>query len=293
MAMAMQSTSLVGEEFVMGFRKQTVWSTWIALAFFFGKIGSGIFIFAVLLDLPLVALAGVLIENVGKGGALMVHLGRPERFWRAASRPSTSWIARTVWSMGIFTVISVIYLLLPAASPFLGFFKTIAIISAVVVAIVDGFVMNDSPAIPLWNSAMIPFLFLLYTLLSGTSIFLFLIKAGWVSANTLINFETLAITLLLLNLIGVAIYLLSILNTNAAARESLWLLIKGPYAAMFFLFVVVIGFVITLSLTLILANPGMLVVGLILLADLIGHFFIFYLILLAGVYAPVLGKLTI
>jgi len=40
MAIAVQSSSLVGEEFVMGFRKQNVWKTWIALAFFFGKIGS-------------------------------------------------------------------------------------------------------------------------------------------------------------------------------------------------------------------------------------------------------------
>lgn len=287
------STSLVGEEFVMGYRKQNVWTSWIALAFFFGKIGSGIFIFAALLNLPLVALAGILIENVGKGGALMVHLGRPERFWRAMSRPSTSWIARTVWSMGIFTVISVIYLILPVESPFLGFFKTIAIISAIVVAVVDGFVMNDSPAIPLWNTPMIPFLFLLYSLLGGTSIFLFLASGGWVSTNAYINFHTLEITLLLVNLSGVVIYLLSILNTAAAARESLWLLIKGPYATMFFVFVVSIGFILTLALTLFLANPGTLVVGLIAIADLIGHFFIFYLILLAGVYAPALGKLSI
>ncbi len=288
------SRLVLGEEFVMGFKQQSVWTKWIALAFFFGKIGSGIFILAVLLNTPLIALAGILIENIGKGGSLLVHLGRPERFWRAMTRPNTSWIARTVWAMGIFTVISIIYLLLPTGSQAWEFFRVLAIISAVVVAITDGFVMNDSPAIPLWNTAMIPFLFLLYSLLGGTSIFFFLVHGGWIKVNTLISLETLETTLIFINLIGVAIYLISVLNSTAAARESLWLLIKGPYAGMFFGFVVVTGFILTLGLTLLLgASGGIIVVGLITLADLIGHFFIFYLLLLAGVYSPVLGKLTI
>lgn len=288
------SRLVLGEEFVMGFKQQNVWTKWIALAFFFGKIGSGVFILAVLLNTPLIALAGILIENIGKGGSLLIHLGRPERFWRAMTRPNTSWIARTVWAMGAFTIISIIYLLLPAGSQAWEIFRVLAIASAVIVAITDGFVMNDSPAIPLWNTAMIPFLFLLYSMLGGTSIFLFLVHVGWADVNTLISLETLETTLIIINLIGVAIYLISVLNSTAAARESLWLLIKGPYANMFFGFVVVIGFILTLGLTLLMgASGGIIVVGLITLADLIGHFFIFYLLLLAGVYSPVLGKLTI
>jgi formate-dependent nitrite reductase membrane component NrfD len=293
--MAFQPMPLVeGNEFVMGFRKQNVWTQWIALAFFFGKIGAGIFILSVFLGTPLLALAGIVIENVGKGGALLVHLGRPERFWRAITRPSTSWIARTVWAMGIFTVIAVIYLLLPVGSPAWQFFRILALVGAVLVAISDGFVMNDSPAIPLWNTPMVPFLFLLYSLLGGTTVFVFLIHGGWVTVNSLINLETLATALILINLIGVAIYLLSVLNTTAAARESLWLLIKGPYSKMFFGLVVGIGFLFTLLLSLFVgASGGTAVVGLLTLADLIGHFFVFYLLLQVGVYSPVLGKLTI
>ncbi|MFZ5634038.1 MAG: DmsC/YnfH family molybdoenzyme membrane anchor subunit [Bacillota bacterium] len=289
-----QTVPMVGEEFVMGFRRQNVWSTWIALAFFFGKIGSGVFIFSVLFNTPLIALAGIIIENVGKSGALLIHLGRPERFWRAATRPRASWISRTVWAMGTFTAISIIYLLLPAGSPAWEFFRVLALISAVVVAITDGFIMNDSPAIPLWNTPMVPFLFLLYSLLGGTSVFFFLVHGGWVSINTFINLETLETALIIINLIGVSIYLASMVNATATARESLWLLLKGPYAGMFYGFVVAIGFILTLVLTLLLgASGGTVVVGLIALADLIGHFFVFYLLLLVGVYSPVLGKLTI
>ncbi|AGL00644.1 DmsC/YnfH family molybdoenzyme membrane anchor subunit [Desulfoscipio gibsoniae] len=293
--MTAQSVPIVeGNEFVMGFRKQTVWTQWIALAFFFGKIGAGIFILSVFLGTPLLALAGILIENIGKGGALLIHLGRPERFWRALTRPSTSWIARTVWVMGIFTAIAAIYLLLPTGSAAWEFFRILALVSAVLVAVTDGFVMNDSPAIPLWNTPMIPFLFILYSILGGTTVFFFLVHGGWVTVNSLINLETLAITLILINLIGVATYLLSVVNATAAARESLLLLIKGPYSKMFFGFVVCIGFLFTLFLSLFVgASGGTAVVGLITLADLIGHFFIFYLLLQAGVYSPVLGKLTI
>jgi len=293
--MTLQKVPMVeGNEFVMGFRKQNVWTQWIALAFFFGKIGAGIFILSVFMGTPLLALAGIIIENIGKGGALLIHLGRPERFWRAIARPSTSWIARTVLVMGIFTVAGVIYILLPAGSAAWEFFRVLALISAVMVAITDGFVMNDSPAIPLWNTPMVPFLFLLYSLLGGTTVFYFLVHGGWVNANPLINLETLATALILINLIGVVIYLLSVVNATAAARESLWLLIKGPYAGMFFGFVVGIGFLFTLLLSLFVgASGGTVAVGLITLADLVGHFFIFYLLLQVGVYSPVLGKLTI
>ncbi|MCL6610320.1 MAG: polysulfide reductase NrfD [Peptococcaceae bacterium] len=292
--MISQTVPMVGEEFVMGYRKQSVWSKWIALAFFFGKVGSGMFILAVLLNTPLIALAGLVIENVGKGGALLIHLGRPARFWRAMTRPQSSWISRTVWVMGIFTVIGLIYLVLPAGSPAWQIFKVLALVSAVVVAITDGFVMNDSPAIPLWNTPMLPFLFLFYSLLGGTSVFFFLVHGGWASITPLVDLETLETALIIINLIGVAIYLGSMVNATATARESLRLLIKGPYSGMFFGFVVAIGFILTLVLTLFLgASGGTLVVGLITLADLIGHFFIFYLLLMVGVYSPVLGKLTI
>ncbi|MCL2337003.1 MAG: hypothetical protein FWC60_06250, partial [Firmicutes bacterium] len=74
----------------------------------------------------------------------------------------------------------------------------------------------------------------------------------------------------------------------------LWLLIKGPYAKMFFSFVVIVGFLVTLVLTLFAESQGSIaLVGLLMLADLIGHFFVFYLLLQVGVYSPVMGKLTI
>ncbi len=291
----MSNTPFVaGKEFVAGYRQQDVWQSWIALAFFFGKIGSGIFILSLFLGSPMAAIVGLVLENVGKGGALLIHLGRPERFWRALSRPQTSWIARTVWAMGIFTAIAVIYLLLPEGSTAWHVFRVLAGIFAIIVAVSDGFVVNASPAIPLWNTAMMPFLFLLYSLLAGTTVYLFMTASGLVSSVHAAYLEHMEIALIIVNLIAVLIYLLSISNSSPAARQSLQLLIKGTYAGMFYGLVILVGFVLTLLMLLLFASSGSaLVVGITAAADLIGHFFIFYLLLKTGVYAPPTGTFSI
>ncbi|MDA8337318.1 MAG: polysulfide reductase NrfD [Peptococcaceae bacterium] len=289
------SFEIVGQEFVTGFRQQSVWKSWIAIAFFMGKIGIGLFLFALYLRSPILALVGILIEDIGYSGALMLHLGRPERFWRALSRPRTSWIARTVWMMGVFTVLGAIFLILPSASASWEVFRVLAAAAAVIVALLDGFIVNASPAIPLWNTAMMPLLFLFYTLLSGASLVLFGYHTGLVTvAWPPYVLWVMEVVLITINLLAVAIYLVSVANTTVAARASLNLLIKGAYAAMFYVLVVAVGFVFTLVMMLAMAaTAGPVVVGAITVADLIGHFFIFYLLLLGGVYSPVFAKLTL
>lgn len=289
------SFELVGSEYVTGFRQQVVWKVWIAIAFFWGKLGVGLLIFALFLNSPLLALAGILVEDIGKSGALMIHLGRPERFWRAIMRPRTSWISRTVWMMGIFTVLGAIYLLLPQGGAAWQVLRVLVGISAVVVALTDGFVINNSPAIPLWNTTMMPLLFLLYSLLGGSSLVLFLHHGGWLAIPWGASFlRLLEVSLISINLLAVIIYLASMGYATAPARASLQLLVKGTYAGIFFGLVVAVGFLFTLVMTLALAaTAGPFLVGMITLADFIGHFFIFYLFLLAGVYSPVFGKLTI
>ncbi|MCG8403310.1 MAG: polysulfide reductase NrfD [Firmicutes bacterium] len=285
---------LIGEEFVTGYRQQNVWTLWIALAFFFGKIGAGLFIFAVLLDTPFVALAGLLIANIFKGGALLIHLGRPARFWRALSRPQTSWIARTVWAMGIFTAIGLVFLALPPGTVLWELFRVLALTGAIIVAVTDGFVVNDSTAIPLWNTPMLPLLFLLYSLLGGTTLFIFMHSVGWVTITQPHFLEAVEIGLLVINMTAVLIYLISVTNANYAARKSLKLLIREQYAAAFYGLVIAVGFIATLLLLLLFgAAGGPLVVTMITLADLIGHFFIFYLLLIAGVYSTPLGPLSL
>lgn len=285
---------LVGNEFVSGFRLQTEWATLIAAAFFFGKIGSGLFLMSLFTHSWVGALVGLLIVLVGKGGAHLLYLGRPERFWRGLMKPGTSWVARGFWAMMIMMVSGTLYLILPAGSAGSLVFEVIAGLSAFVVAIYDGFLMNSSPSIPLWNTAMMPVLCLFYSLLGGTTLTLFLIEFGFAQVSIQTVFlSNMEIVLLSTNLIVIGLYLLSMTNATAAAKESLRLLVSGTYALPFYALALGFGLVFTLLMSYFVGTAGGAgVVGLITAADLIGHFFLFYLLLRVGVYKPVLGQLT-
>ncbi len=286
---------LVGNEFVAGFRLQTEWAGLIAAAFFFGKIGAGLFLMSLYTGSKVGALTGLLIVLIGKGGAHLLYLGRPERFWRGLTRPRTSWVARGFWAMLIMAAAGLLYLAAPAGTALWWVFQVIAGLSAFFVAVYDGFLMNSSPAIPLWNTALMPVLCLFYSLLGGTSLSLFLLHLGAgglaVGPDFLAGLE---LTLIVTNLIVVIIYLLSMTSATAAARESLRLLLRGPYALAFYSLVIGIGLVFTFFLSYLSGvESGAGVVSLITAADLVGHFFIFFLLLRVGVYSPVLGKLSI
>ena len=64
------------------------------LAFFFIELGAGTFFVATFFESVVVMLIGWLICGVLGGGAHILYLGHPFRFWRMVSKPGTSWISR-------------------------------------------------------------------------------------------------------------------------------------------------------------------------------------------------------
>jgi formate-dependent nitrite reductase membrane component NrfD len=163
------------------------------------------------------------------------------------------------------------------------------------VAIYDGFLLTSSPSIPIWNTALMPVLCMFYALLGGTTVTLFLAHMGLaelsISGQMLSAIE---ITLLVVNLIIVILFLAASINSGAAGRESFNLLVKGTYALPFFALVVGVGLVFTLLMLLVVgSDAGTGVIALITVADLVGHYFLFFLVLKAGVFKPVLGQLKI
>ncbi len=287
--------TLVGNEFVSGFRQQTEWGGLIASAFFFGKVGAGLFMISVLTQSRLGMLIGLLIVLAGKGGAHMLYLGRPLRFLRGMARPGTSWVARGFWAMTLMTATGFLAVLLPAGSSLFLPVAVFAAACAFVVAIYDGFLLTSSPSIPIWNTALMPVLCMFYAFLGGTTVTLFLAHMGLLElpVNNQV-FSAVEIILLVVNLIIVILFLASSINSGSAGRESFNLLVRGAYALPFFALVVGVGLVFTLSMLLVVgsdAGPGM--VFLITVADLVGHYFLFFLLLKAGVFKPVLGHLKI
>ena len=81
--------SIVGDELVDGFRFQTEWAWLIAIAFFLGGIGAGLFLVSVFFKFKLAALLGLFIVAFGKGGAHLLYLGHPLRAWRVILKPGS------------------------------------------------------------------------------------------------------------------------------------------------------------------------------------------------------------
>jgi formate-dependent nitrite reductase membrane component NrfD len=290
-----RSIPMVDKEFVAGFRRQTEWAWLIAAAFFFGKVGAGLFIMSVFIHSRLGMLLGLLIVLGGKGGAHLLYLGRPNRFWRGMTRPGSSWVSRGLWAMILMTVFGIFALVLPASSALHTPAVVIATVFAFVVAVYDGFLLTSSPAIPIWDTALMPVLCMFYAFLGGTTVTLFLTHFGFIHLPTSGELlSTIERALLAINLIIVTLYLTTSINSGRAGRKSFSLLVKGPYAIPLFILVIGVGLIFTLAMTFaagVQSDPG--VIALTTVADLIGHFFIFFILLRVGVYKPVLGHISI
>ena len=291
-----RSIPLVEKEFVTGFRQQKEWAGLIASAFFFGKVGSGLFIMSVFLDSWLGMLVGLLIVLCGKGGAHMLYLGRPLRFWRGMSKPGTAWVSRGIWAMTFMMAAGFALLAVPVGSPLYLPLASFAVICAFVVAVYDGFLLTSSPAIPIWNTALMPVMCMFYSFLGGTTMVMFMSHLGFMPLSEKFTslLPNLEIALLVANLLIVLLFLVGSINTGSAGRESFDLLVKGPYAVPFFSLAIGVGLVFTLLMSVFGgAHAGAGTVALITVADLVGHYFIFFLLLKIGVFKPVLGFLKI
>lgn len=289
-----RAQALARGAFVVGYNAQTEWAWLIATAFFLGKIGGGLFTISLFLDYNVGMLIGILIVAIGKSAAHLLYLGRWERFWRAALKPGSSWISRGLIAMGIFTVFGFLYVapafglpLFAKGSAAWEAVRAIALASAFVVMIYDGFVMSASPSIPLWNTSVLPVLCLSYSLLGGTSLSLALLGLSG-PALTASALETMEIGLIVANIVIVGSYVSTMYTSTSAARQAVLMLVTGKYAAHFLGGAIFVGLIVSLLLALFfLSTHVVLILLLVAIADLIGHFSIFFLLLRAGLFAPV------
>jgi formate-dependent nitrite reductase membrane component NrfD len=286
---------VAGNEYVLGFRKQVEWAGLIAFAFFFGKVGAGLYMMSVYTHSRLGMLIGLLIVLIGKGGAHLLYLGQPWRFWRGMTRPGSSWVSRGLWAMTFMTLFGVAALVVPAGSALSQPLAVISAVFAFIVAIYDGFLLTSSNAIPIWNTALMPVMCMFYSFLGGTTLTLFLTHFGFMQlALPPALLADLEIALLAVNLIIVLLYLLTNANAGAAGKKSLELLVRGPYALPFFTLAIGIGLVFTLLMSFFAgSHAGAGTVASVTLADLVGHYFVFFLLLKIGIYKPVFGLLKI
>jgi formate-dependent nitrite reductase membrane component NrfD len=152
--------------------------------------------------------------------------------------------------------------------------------------------MNYINGIPLWNSALLPILYLISGIWGGAEVTLGLTLAGAGASAGLAAEEW--IRLLLIGfLILIPIYLVSVRYTSTTGQASVRLMVKGKWSALFWIGVVLIGMVVPLITVIISFFSGLeaipaAVFYAAILCGLVGDLIVRYLLLRCGMYSPLI-----
>jgi polysulfide reductase chain C len=277
-------------DFMVKYTPQTDWieghGVLIAFAFFFGGIAGGLYLSSLFFN----SLTGMFVAwllAMATGLIDMAHLSKPMRFWRMMLKPQTSWITRGFIFIFLFLGAAAIQLALSFWLPGTALetvFKVLAGIMAFGVAIYTGFVVGYVSAVKLWNSAILPILFVIAGLTGGMA-GLLLISAG----NSSLGGDVANVLRYVLvgYAIFVALYLWVATYGSTAARDSVCRIVQGNVAMVFWLGVVLLGIVVPLAVLFAapVAAASLITAG---VCAIIGGVALRFSILKAGVYAPLL-----
>jgi formate-dependent nitrite reductase membrane component NrfD len=281
----------MAHEFNMGLNRQEEWAWLVAIDLFLGGSGGGLFLLYLLFDLSLFAAVLSLILVILGAIVLLCELGHPLRAWRAIARPRTSWISRGVIFVTLFITAGFlaiapsfsVFSWLPWGAAGLGG-KTLAVIagiSAIGVTLYPGFVLSASPAIPFWNSPLLPALFFAQSLLAASGMALLFSPLGLYDP-ALQALSTLTALLIVINLALVALHLFSLFFSGLSGREAVGILYRGALRLTFGGGVILVGLVLPLVIG--MGTPALAVVAGAFIV--IGALLYRYCVLKAGVYVP-------
>jgi len=279
----------------------------LLIAFFIGGIGAGQFIVSTwVFTYPLSAVIGLLCVAIGKGTAHLVYLGRPMRFFRILLKPKTSWISRGLISLIILIVFGFAYLA-PYLAPMVGVTWTawtmtdtlgqtllaIATITAFIVMVYDGLVLNSCKSISSWHTMLMPVMFFAYSVAGGLALTTLTIIIDNNSMLGTVDIVTMDKFLLGAMLALLVLYLINLYTSDLTAKESLHRLLMSRTAIFFVGLALIAGLAVPIALTIIHQGSVQGTVAIALLAasailELMGDLSVRHSILRAGLYTPVL-----
>ena len=254
-------------------------------------LGGGLYLVAAYFDLPIVMFISWLIIIVFKGGFHFAYLGHPLRFWRMGLNPRTSWIARGFIFMALFIIFGAIQLVLSYWLPGTSLeklFRVIAGIMAFLTAINFGFVLSYVNAIPLWNSGLLPLLFVLCGILDGLAVMIVIGPLG--GEGPLETARRGSQLLLITNAFLITLYLWSVSYTGNTGKRTVMEVLRGRIAPILWIGVVLCGIVTPLGLS-VFSYFTREAYGALLIAtacEMIGALSLKYSILKAGIYVPLI-----
>ena len=264
------------------------------LAFFFIELGAGVFFVASFFGSIPAMFTGWLVCAVLGGGFHLVFLGKPTRFWRIvfSSGWQTSWISRGLIFVSLFLVLGLIHMALTMwASPVTALLVAVNVFAFLTI-IYGGFAMNYVNGIALWNTALLPILYVISGLWGGAEVMLGIaLASGEIGIG--IAVEVWIRILMIGFLILIPVYLLSTRYISVTGQASVRYMVLDKWSPLFWIAVVFLG--MTVPLTAVISS---FIIGLeatpvaflyiAIFCGLVGDLAIRYLILRCGLYNPLI-----
>jgi formate-dependent nitrite reductase membrane component NrfD len=277
---------------------QTEWITrrgiFLWLAMYAGGLGGGLYLVSLYFNSVIGMLISLLIVAGLKGGFHFAYLGKPLRFWRMMFRPQTSWIARGFIFVVLFVGFAAIQLILSHWLPGTTWeilFKVLAGLMAFGVAIYTGFVLNSVKAVSLWNSPLLPFLFVMWGLMGGFGLSVIIALYG--CDVDLHGAETGTCWLLMINALLIIVYLWTSAHRDETGKKSVMDQMRGNVAPAFWIGVVLLGIAVPLTIVLFSTLSGDVIPAVIIAGvscEVIGGLSMRYCLLKVGIYKPLFPR---
>jgi len=229
--------------------------------------------------------------------ALLIHVGQPFKAWHLFVYLNvTSPITWGSFLLTLYPINCLIYgwFMFKGNKPLTKIFGTIGIPLAVFVHGYTGFILALGKARALWNTALMPFLFLVSAMVSGIALMILIaiIKDRYFSKEKTINKDLVfglgnfLAAMILIDLFLVLSDVLVLLVSHAEAQEVAHLLLRGKFSLYFIWVENVMGKIIpaVLLLTPRLRNLTTVILASILVV--VGIFFMRYVVVLGGEFLP-------
>lgn len=279
--------------FAPGYKLQRRWGVTEAAVFTLECIGAPLVAMSLLVQAGLASFVAGLLMVVLAIVLLLVHLGHPRRAWRAMLNVRHSWISRGTLALGAFVALGLLCLVVrlwsaPEQVPAVNVTVRWAFVSgAVFIGLYPGLVLSASPAIPFWNTGLLPVLSLMQGVASATVV---LVAIDGRNA-TLGGQELAAVALWLLAAVALvlSVYVAGMLRRGAAGAESARHLMRD-HSWLFFGAAWGLGIVLPFALMAGFASTegGFLALAVAALARVAGDFALRHAFLKVGMFDPVI-----
>jgi len=295
---------MITHEWMIKYTPQTEWierrGILVWLAEVFTALGAGMFLVSLYFNSLWGMLIAWLIIVVLKIPLHLAYFGKPLRFWRTippfTNAWKTSWFTRGITFSVLFTSFGFIQLVLSYWLPGTGWeiaFKVLAGITAFLVGIYSGFIMNYCRSIPFWNSALLPLVFIFAGLADGFALMMAVALAG--GGVNIMAAEAGSRVLLIISALIMATYLWSATYTSSTAKQSVIELVRGNIALAFWIGIVALGIIIPLAISVssyFVGEASVLLLIAAIICHTIGAFALKYCLLKAGIHNPILPATT-